>query len=81
MFQSSHHYVNNEASSTEITKDYNPQSNVMELGNKHVLAKLEMEKDLCFFFAKVNMCWALLTQRKLKEFVKSFLMITLSKGC
>ena len=60
MFQSSR--VNNEASSTDITKDYNPQSSVMKLGNKHVLAKLVMEKDLSFFFfAKVNMCWAILT--------------------
>ena len=49
MFQSSR--VNNEASSTDITKDYNPQlSSVMKLGNKHVLAKLVMEKDLSFFF-------------------------------
>ena len=84
MFQSSS--VNNEASSTDITKDYNSQSSVMKLGNKHLLAKLVMEKDLSFFFffAKVNMCWAILTQRKLKEFEKEgipFLMITLSKGC
>ena len=48
MFQSSR--VNNEASSTDITKDYNSQSSVMKLGNKHVLAKLVMEKDLSFFF-------------------------------
>ena len=84
MFQSSR--VNNEASSADITKDYNSQSSVMKLGNKHLLAKLVMEKDLSFFFffAKVNMCWAILTQRKLKEFEKEgipFLMITLSKGC
>ena len=48
MFQSSR--VNNEASSTDITKDYNSQSSVMKLENKHVLAKLVMEKDLSFFF-------------------------------
>ena len=46
MFQSSR--VNNEALSTEITKDHNPQSNVMKLGNKHVLAKLVMEKHIFF---------------------------------
>ena len=83
MFQSSR--VNNEASSTDITKDYNSQSSVMKLENKHVLAKLVMEKDLSFFFfCQSNMCWAILTQRKLKEFEKEgipFLMITLSKGC
>ena len=48
MFQSSR--VNNEASSTDITKDYNSQSSVMKLENKHVLAKLVMEKDLSLFF-------------------------------
>ena len=50
MFQSSR--VNNEASSTDITKDYNSQSSVMKLENKHVLAKLVMEKDLSFFFCQ-----------------------------
>ena len=48
MFQSSR--VNNEASSADVTKDYNPQSSVMKLGNKNVLAKLVMEEDLSFFF-------------------------------
>lgn len=63
MFQSGR--VNNEASSTDITKDYNPQlSSVMKLGNKHVLAKLVMEKDLSFFFCQSKLVLGNINQTK-----------------
>ena len=91
MFQSSR--VNNEASSTDITKDYNPQlSSVMKLGNKHVLAKLVMEKDLSFFFCQSKLVLGNINQTKTEgiwkrgyplfndDFIKRML-IYISRSC